>query len=218
MGVGNIEKLKTDHRFAVLSVLGDDLKIDTLGLTIFQNYHLSEDVSDWKINERVETLIKNKLEDAGKIVLIPDNTAAIREEIGRVGWDDLTNELEVEGGKQILTSLANSVEADSILLIGRHWKMMERYYYTRGYGIWQSSILFIKEAESYVNIKLVVLEANSLKEIARTHEYEYRFRMSPEWIKKSDTIPKDILIKTKKDIETLIDSALEKTLKRLSLI
>ena len=46
MGMGNVEKLRPEHRTLVVSVLGDNFQVESIGTTIFQVWRKTEDVSN----------------------------------------------------------------------------------------------------------------------------------------------------------------------------
>lgn len=221
MGIENVENLSSGHRTLVVSALGDTFRIKSLGTTIFQRWKISEDVSDWKLDKRVEALISKILQDAGKIGVISNETDEIRSLVGEIDINDYTGAREISGDMDAVTNAAKSAGADSILLLGAitiNDIIFHRSNTIEGYGIYQSSFLGIKEAVNYIIFRIWLIDTNSGEDIATTLKIGKSKRDISEWLEENQQLSKEARLKIRTNFESLLDSTVEEALQELTLL
>ena len=216
-GVEKVEKLPTGHQIVVLSVLGNDLNVQTTGTTIFTNWQRTQDVSDWNIDAKLEDFIRNELTRAGKFIAVAADTADVRKTVGAVTQNEWTSKLEVEGGMESLSDFATSAGADSVILVGSHRKqdfIFNTNQYIEGYGIYQRSGLFgSKKAVDYAIVYVWLVESGS--DIARVLKFHHSPRQESEWVEKDGQLSPGK--QHREEIEALLKLAVGEALTELTL-
>jgi hypothetical protein len=221
IGVENVKKLNSGHRIAVLSVLGDEFQIDSLGTTIFHSWNVKKNVTDWQLDHGVEVFIQENLAQTGKFVVVPIGTHGIRatvDDIDQFEWDGAIKRTE---SLNVVVTSAKSAGADSLLIVGSIPRMdvvFHRRPSIEGYGIYQSSFLGYKEAVDYIVLRIWLVDVDSGKEIARSFKDVYATREAHEWLEEDDQLSEESWYTIKEKFREMINSAMEEMLNNLSLI
>lgn len=220
-GIENVKKLDSDHRIIVVSALGNDFQIKSIGTTIFNNWSINEDVSDWAIDDRVESLVKQRLNLSSKLTVIPFDASPLRPEIGQIKVDDWSGaRVDTQGMKTLLTA-AKAAGTDSVLLVGTN-PMTDTFHMRlstiKGYGIYQSSFLGLKDSVNFIVLRIWLIDVNTGKDIAKIYEPGSSSRNSAVWLEKDMPLDEATNLEIRKGFETMLDSAVEEALKGLSLI
>ena len=220
MGMGNVEKLGPEHRTLVVSVLGDNFQVESIGTTIFQVWRKTEDVSNWGVDDRVEARIQKELTRSGRVAVIPFDTQQLRSTVGNVDTNDLTGGRKITEGMKALTRLGRSAGADSILLVSTSPSVdfFRKKYTIEGYGIYQSSSLGLRAAVTYVCLQIWLIDTDSGDDIARIQRVRRSPRQEADWLEESYQLSETAWFEIRAGFEALLDATVREGLEKLSLI
>ena len=88
----------------------------------------------------------------------------------------------------------------------------------KGYGIYQSSFLGLKDSVNFLVLRIWLIDVNTGKDIAKIYKPGSSSRNSSVWLKKDMPLDESIKLEIREGFETMLDSTVEKALKGLSLI
>jgi len=132
--------LPQTSRVAVVSLLGSDLKLRQVGITVFGNSSKSVDVTTWSVDTHVEESAAAALETAGRRAARAAPESA--REIGKWSYTPFTSTYSFAGGTSSLRKVALQAHADYLILITEMpFNFTDPFFRTNqsitGFGVYQ---------------------------------------------------------------------------------
>ncbi len=111
------------HKVAVVSLLGDTLHLDTIGLTVFGNSAVDVPIAEWGIDASVVSHTVERIGAAARYSAEPLNVPP-----SGIGWEKRFNGFEgiSREGKRTMMELAQAQGADTVVAIVRETKSNNR--------------------------------------------------------------------------------------------
>lgn len=225
VGSERVTQLPTTTKIVALSLMGDNLEVDHIGLlgNIFTYAYSDIDVSAWKVDEYTEKIAVSMLSEDRKFTALLADTTRVRKHAGSitVHWWFNTRKLKVSSSA--VKELAKEAGGDFVL-VTHPVTFIDPFFGANiglfGYGIYQSRPLhFFPRAVNYVTMRIALFDGATGAEVAWTDIYQSKPRSDSAWMK-----PKNFVLKqsdetsTRASIEEMIKNLLQKGLTDLNLL
>ena len=203
----NLSVLSPESKIFVVSLLGDKLVVDHKATTVFGNYNIIEDVSQWNMNQYIESFVSSQGRVSGKFKYIEN--APPNNELRQKGQDFVNGEIKEKQYRAYLSDFAEKIGADLIILLepigfeARKWDPVAK----SGYVIHQRSAFGKKSSSLEVSINMFVLDTKNEKQIA----YEYSSGYSDTksyWFLEKEAISGDVKQSLEAEVKGLLDRVL----------
>lgn len=220
VGVENVKKLDSGQKITVISLMGDEFIIKTIGTTVFQNSEKRINVGDWGIDKYLENESVNSGNETSRFKFIPIDMTSIRSKPGKVKNNSWDNNLVFQNGKGFIQDIVKQQNVDLLVVIAPQVtsdQFFNTNQYVAGYGVYQRSFFGVNNAVNYTILQMALIETKTGNQIARTHLSEGSAREKEAWLD-TETIVKNDVDKTKSDSMALMKKLVLLGLKNLELI
>lgn len=209
-------------KIVAVSLMGNQLKVRHVGTTVFSNAKHDLDEANWNIDQQIEDATNKLIQSGGKFVVVKPASTDYREKFGvpvKSLWNGTT---PLDHKKEGAQSIAKESGADLVVLV-REAEYGDPFFGTNqqfsGYGIYQRSFLFSKQAINFVTMNVIVLDGKTGESIAGTRQFIKGTREASDWVEGEDLIlSKENETTTKTNIFQLVQDLLKKSLIELKAV
>lgn len=209
-------------KVAVVSLLDKQLQILHFGTTTFHNQKREVDVSDWQLDQVVETQAQQLIQADTSLTLVKPASEDDRQKFGQLQQNFWTGERRYANQEAGIQALAQQAQADLIVLIAPA-ELKDVFFGTNelisGYGIYQRSFLNSRSAINFLAIELRLIDAKTGKQIASVERYASIPRENRDWLELEPlTFSEENQKLTQKQLQKMLPDTLKQGLTELQLI
>ncbi|MFA6179119.1 MAG: hypothetical protein WC696_05855 [Candidatus Methylopumilus sp.] len=208
-------------KVAVVSLLGNQMSIQHLGTTAFNNKKWNIEVQSWAVDQYVEDQANLLVEAGNKFTPVKDKADGYRQKFGSLEQNFWTGNRKYQYQSEGVQALVAESGADLVLMISPA-EYGDVFFGTNqlfsGYGIYQRSFLRDRNALSFLMMTVQLIDAKSGEEIASAQQYASSKRADRDWLE-DDTpvLTPENEATTKQELLQLMQGLLKKGLADLKL-
>lgn len=195
------------HKIGVVSLLGDDARFYRAGPLMLPTQHEFLPVPQWRIDTYARAVVRRQLAQRYQYVPLHYDPRALEDamEVGdseRFRLGNVQGQLHkiVDGRVDAVVLIVPTTQDD--LISGKSEPLM-------GYGMYRLTLMSQQIGAPYVGVKVVLLDAKTLKPISQHAESKYMSYYTAGW----NTDFKDMPMVQKRQVEQNIKTLLSKELK-----
>lgn len=209
-------------KIVAVSLMGNQLKIRHVGTTIFSNAKHDLDVANWNIDQQIEDDADAFLQGGGKFVVVKPASMDYRDKFGVPKKSLWSGTIPLDHMKEGAQLVAKESGADLVVLV-REAEYGDPFFGTNqqfsGYGIYQRSFFFSKQAINFVTMNVIVFDGKTGTSIAGTRQFTSGPREGMDWIEGEDlNLSKENEAKSKTNLFQLVQNLLKKSLVELKAV
>lgn len=204
---------------SVVSLLGNNLKVQQVGITVFGNSSRSVDVSSWNVDTHVEEAATAALNAAGrKATRAPAGSAA---DIGKWSYTNFTSSYTFAGGAAGLRKVALAANADYLVLVTEMpSNFSDPFFRTNqsitGFGVYQRRG---GGGIAYADFGVLLVDGKSGEVIDRRRAFESKARPDELWLDLENQQPQvSTLGQVPSDFFGVVDAAVKRGLGYLGML
>lgn len=203
------------HRIGVISLLGDDARFYRAGPLLLPTEHKFLSVPQWQIDSYAQKVVRNALADRYTYVPLHYDAKTLEDsmEVGNTETFDLNRIKDrlrkiVHGSADAVVLIVPTTEDD--LISGQSEPLV-------GYGMYRLTMMSQQIGAPYVGVKVIVLDARTLKPISQHAESKYTSYYTAGWNDDFKDMPAQQRRRVEHDIKALLAKELKIGLKQVGL-
>jgi len=218
-GVKFVQSIPDARKVLVMSFLGDNLNLELIGTTVFNNKHDAADVGIWSIDDAIEMSFSENV--TSRFALVRAKSIPFRKDVGQLKSEGFTNYiLKLRDHKTKIYDLARSEKADYILIFSTYNSTDDKFRTSvsyEGYGVLQRSIFGISRSVIYACVCSTVLDVASEQQVARGCDVKYQEFPEKNPLDSIPAIKNDLRYLNKDDFVKLISTVAKWTSKAIGI-
>ena len=176
----------TGKTLVVMSTVGNQMRLQHIGTTIFQNEYDFHDVTDWDVDTTLERIASELILRDGRFSVRTAAHEGSRAMLEGVGRDWTNTPIYGYGERKEKTRRAARQEQAELVLLLAPMKLYDVFFQTSefvpGYGIYQRSFLLTKTRHvRYATLQMVLYDGETGEEITWASNFESAFLDGEAW-------------------------------------
>jgi len=221
MGADKVAVKPQGTKLVVVSLMGNQMHIQHVGTTVFNNQKRDVDVEPWGIDQHIEDKANTLISASNKFSVVKATSADYRQQFGSLEQNFWTGNRKYSHQAEAIKALATASDAELVVMITPA-EYGDVFFSTNqqvsGYGIYQRSFVFTNNAINFMTMAVHVIDAKTGEDVATASSYASSKRDDKDWIEgESLPLTSDNEMLTKAALLELSQDLLVKQLTELNL-